>query len=50
MIRTKDDLIFYFEKEGVVIAGSSDKIIREDVTPWVKWLLPTLGGKQCVES
>ena len=46
MIRTKDDLIFYLEKEGVVITVSSAKIIREDVTSWVKWLLPTLGGKQ----
>ena len=35
-----------FEKEGAVIAGSPAKIINEDVTPWVKWLLPTIDEKQ----
>lgn len=35
-----------FEKEGVVIAGSPAKIINEDVTPWVKWLLPIIGENQ----
>ena len=35
-----------FEKEGVVIAGSPAKIIREDSSPWVTWLLPKIGENQ----